>query len=564
MTDTPSGARGAPAPAIDASEQNDSNPDLGWEPAHNAEAGHVDAVVGQPAEIVADGRDRLSLYRYVSTDSSTDYVAIMRLFTTSLLTDLSPGEALAGLKAAGHPGLTLDDVENRCRQLEGWGNLVRSVRDARVPTIAEYLRSKSRYQVSKLGGRVHRQVEEILAAKEGAREVARELLGSTAATLRRVAEAAERLASGGASATAVDLDTLAGDVTTVFNNQRLFTDSATDFYAFVQDRVARYDLSSEEFTAFKGTLLDYVELISADVERHAPLIGALLASITENLPPLLSALATLPSPVTVDGIGERSPGREPDDWAALCEWYLGRRGRSGPDQLRGAAEQALGQVLTNAKRMLAAAGAGVSRRADFLRLATWFDGADAETSHRVYNAAFGAYPSRHLLFGPHEDDGRAGPTTSWWDGDPVDVPLSLRDRGDRTARGRTAKVPDPGLDRDRLLAEAQAEEDRDRAAAAELVAVGDLHGARVSPAARNLLLDQFSRLLARDQELSAKAELTDTHLGLRLVAVPGDKIMTIVHSDDGDLMVHGIALAAGPAREAGDVTTLQTGGEYTA
>lgn len=41
-------------------------------------------------------------------------------------------------------------------------------------------------QTSKLGGRVHRQVDEILRASDGAREVARELLGGTVTTLERI------------------------------------------------------------------------------------------------------------------------------------------------------------------------------------------------------------------------------------------------------------------------------------------------------------------------------------------------------------------------------------------
>lgn len=494
------------------------------------------------------GRERLLLYRYLTYDNTADYLALMRLFTSTLLTDLSASEAHAALETTGDT-LTLEEVEARCQQLERWGNLVPSVRDARVATISEYLRSRSRYQVSKLGGRVHRQVDEILAAKDGAREVARELLGSTGTTLARIADAAERLTAPQPDIDRVDLDALAADVTTVFNNQRLFADSATDFYAFVQGRIARYDLAGEEFAAFKTMLLDYVELISADVNRHAPRIGALLERIEVNLPPVLAALDTLPGPATAGESVERSPGRSLEDWVELTAWYTGRRGRSGPDQLRGAAEQALGQLLTNAKRMLAAAGTGVSRRADLLRLATWFEGADAEGCHRIYDAAFGAYPARHLLGGPDEDDGRAGPTTSWWDDTPVEVPLSLRERGDRTPRGRIAKVPDPGLDRERLLAEAQAEEDRTRAAAAELAAIGDLHGAHVSPAARELLLDRLADLLSREQDLSGTASSTDTDTRLRLTATLTPGAVTVVHGPDGDLTVHDLTLATDRATQ---------------
>jgi hypothetical protein len=136
------------------------------------------------------------------------------------------------------------------------------------------------------------------------------------------------------------------------------------------------------------------------------------------------------------------------------------------------------------------------------------------------------YPARHLLFGAEEPDPRIGPTTSWWDSDPVQVPLSLRERGDRAIRGRTSRVPDPTADRLRLTAEAQREAEQRRAAAAELALAGALDGATISPAARDLLLDLVADLLARH-----RAEVTDHDVGLQLRAVPGQD--TVVHSPDG-------------------------------
>ncbi|MDQ0851357.1 uncharacterized protein (TIGR02677 family) [Arthrobacter sp. B3I9] len=485
-------------------------------------------------------QERRDLYRYVTADNAEEYIAIMRLFSSTLLADLSAGEAQAALERSGAL-ISVDDLESRCRQLEQWGNLVRSVRDARAATVAEWVRSRSRYQVSKLGGRVARQVDEVISASDGAREVARELLGVTVETLQRITDRLD-------SHRSLDTDALAGDVTTVFQNQRFFAESATDFYAFVQSRISRYDLGGPEYAGFKEMLMSYVDLITADVARHAPAIATLLEALEPRLPALLDALDSLPSLPESDGTAtERSPGRNAEDWEELTAWYTGRRGRSGPAQLRGAADQALAQLIANAKRMLAVAGTGVSRRADLLRLARWFDTADADAAHRIFNAAFGAYPSRHLLRGPDEDTGRDGATTSWWDAEPVDVPLSLRERGDRAARGRTARVLDPGLERELLLALAQEEADRLAAAAAELTASGNLDGARLSPAARNLLLDRFGALLAVEQNLENAAIHTDTSLGLALTAIPARGRSTVIHSDDGTLTVHDLLLRVHPA-----------------
>lgn len=164
---------------------------------------------------------RLDLYRYVTAENADDYLAIMRLFTSTLLADLSAAEVVAHLPDR-DPALGLDDAEARCRQLEQWGNLVRSVRDARVASVADYLRSRSRFQVSKLGGRVHRQVDEVIQAADGVRDVARELLGGVIDTLDRIM----RQLTGPVP---TDADALAADPTTVFASQRLFTESVRDF-----------------------------------------------------------------------------------------------------------------------------------------------------------------------------------------------------------------------------------------------------------------------------------------------------------------------------------------------
>ncbi|MDZ4235898.1 MAG: DUF2397 family protein, partial [Dietzia sp.] len=234
-----------------------------------------------------DISEKLSLYRYVTAENASEYLQLMRLFTETLLTDLSAAEAHeALLRTVPGIALSVDDIEHRCRQLVTWGNLVPSVRDARVATVSEWLRSRSRYQASKLGGRVHRQVDDVLRASDGAREIARELLGGTVQTLERILAHLD--------SKPVDGDALAGDVTTVFNNQRLFAESATDFYAFVQGRISRYDLGGPEYAAFKTLLLTYVDLISADVVRHAPAVAALLERIEERIDVVLTTLDALP------------------------------------------------------------------------------------------------------------------------------------------------------------------------------------------------------------------------------------------------------------------------------
>ncbi len=470
---------------------------------------------------------RSDLFRYLTAEESGEYLAILDLFTATLLADLSAGEVAEQLAAREIP-INRDTAEARCRQLVAWGNLVPSIRDARVSTVVDYLRSRSRYQVSKLGGRLHREARAILAASDGAREVARELLG-------RIVESLDRILPAIADPhRAPDPEVLAGEVTSVFNNQRLFTESVRDFYAYLSGVLSRYDLGSDEYGQFKALLLDYVDLITADVNRHAPAVADRVQTVLTLIDSLLSALAAIPG-LALDDV-ERSQGRTRAEWEELAAWYGSGGATSGPEQLRAAAGQALGQLIANAKRLLDTSGTGYSRRADLLRLARWFDAADDETAHRIYAAAYLNYPARHLLGGPEEIDPRIGPTTSWWLCDPVEIAVSLRERGDRTIRGRSSRVPDPARDRLRLAVAARREAETRRAVATELIAAGDLDGAHLSPAARELLLDGLSDLLARQQD-----ELVDSDLGLVFTARPGRG--TVIHGVDGDLTVHALLLA---------------------
>jgi uncharacterized protein (TIGR02677 family) len=489
-----------------------------------------------------------ALFTYLTVDAAEEYLAIMRLFTGTLLADLSASEVAAQLTAHGL-NLDTDLTEARCRQLVEWGNLVRSMRDTRVPTVAAYHRSRSRYQVSKLGGRLQREADDILRAVDGAREVARELLARILQSLRQI-QILVRFDTAG-----VDGEVLAGAVTGVFNDHRMFTESVTDFYAYLSGVLTRYDLAGDEYSQFKGLLLDYIDLIAADVNRNSP---AILETLRGLLPTLDRVLDTLPAVPIAPGeliAVERLPGRTRSDWEQLADWYGADEGRSGPDQLRAAARQALGQLITNARRMLAASGTGVSRRADLLKLAGWFHAADSNTAEQIYNAAFGCYPSRHLMLGPEEYDPRSGPGDSWWEGDPVDVPVSLRERGDRSPRGPTSRVPDPGLDAVRLIDQAEHRSQARHAAADELVAAGSLHGSRISRAARDLLLDRLSDLLVAAESSNGPVERRDSDLGLVLRAAPSPGRPTVIGGDDGTLTINDITVVASSTLHAGSGRT---------
>jgi hypothetical protein len=96
-------------------------------------------------------------------------------------------------------------------------------------------------------------------------------------------------------------------------------------------------LGGEEYAQFKELLLVYIDLITADVNRHAPAVAHRIGLALEPIDPLLDTLATLPGLTLPDGTPvERVPGRTRSDWEELAYWY-DDHGASGPEQLRAAA-----------------------------------------------------------------------------------------------------------------------------------------------------------------------------------------------------------------------------------
>ncbi len=79
-------------------------------------------------------------------------------------------------------------------------------------------------------------------------------------------------------------------VSTLFVQFTEFADSVRDFYAYLGQVLARYDLDSTEYQGFKELLLDYVEAITEDVAFRAPRISAALNKLWPHVPGLLARL----------------------------------------------------------------------------------------------------------------------------------------------------------------------------------------------------------------------------------------------------------------------------------
>ncbi|MCP2099828.1 MULTISPECIES: DUF2397 domain-containing protein [Actinosynnema] len=481
---------------------------------------------------------RLKLYAYLDArEHQRTYLAIMRLFTSTLLADLSAGEvagALAGAEREGrvdHGESRIENVINRLKQLVEWGNLVQGRREVVASSIAEFQHGSVRYQVSKLAVRVQRDVDELLRVPEGAREVSRELLPAVERGLGQLGRTlSEALLTGGRG----PREALAEQVTTLFLQHAELAATVRDFYAYLGQVVTRHHLAADEISGFRDLLVEYIQRVVEDVLRHTPAIAAALASLAGARPELLRLLGA-------SGLGdrvERARGRSAEDWRELTDWFVDRPGRpSQVTALRDATARAIGSLLASVKRATSGGGLLPGRRAELLKLAAWFDGGTREQAHELYAAAFGLYGARHLSPAPEHDSDNE--RTPWNRGPVVDVPVSVRSRSDRSARGRTSRILDDPMTEQSLLAEARSADERRAASVAELAAAAPrLAEAELSGEALGVLCELLTLAMAQRDSTVDPGSAADPVRGLRVTVEHVAGRSAVIRSKAGTLTLH--------------------------
>jgi uncharacterized protein (TIGR02677 family) len=416
---------------------------------------------------------RTEVFTYVT--ESPEYRTILGIFAGTFFAELTPDDVAERLATTG-VDLPPETVAQRLESLRGWGNLDVSASVGAVGTVADYYRRRNRYLITRIGQEVHELVEGVLTQVDDVRDVSLGRLDVLTAGL----EALLRL-----DAATADPGALADAVRAVFDPHRAFSAEITQFFAAINQWQARYDLDEGEFAFFSEVLVGYVGERLESLERRARPIGVLLGRLAPRIPVIVErardGLAARVSDAGLTDVRVRAGhGSRTSDWDNLTAWFVSRPG--SPSRVTTLGRDAVNAVRTltqNLTRLSRSGLGGSSRRADYLRLAAWFD----EASHghtrelpRLAAAAFGLFPCRHLTGIPGDDDDPVPTSTSWWDAPAAPVPVSLRERGDTTNRGRPAAVVDRSQERAHLLARRRAAEERAATARAELLAVTNQDG----------------------------------------------------------------------------------------
>lgn len=486
----------------------------------------------------AAGRD---LFRYVIALEWNDYRAIMGVFAGTFFSEFTPEDVAGRLALAGHV-LEVDVVSERLESLCRWGNLTVSSAVGNPQSIQDYYRRRNRYLITRAGQEVHQMIEGVLTRVD-------EVTDISTARLRALLEALDRLAA--LDARGADPNVLADAVGAVFDPHEAFTAEITQLFAAINQWQSRYDLSPDELRFFAEVLVGYVGERLDEIERTARPIGQRLASLQEQFTILVErASRGLAGRVDAAGLSgsvavRHRAGSRLQDWEHLCSWFL--RGPGKLSRIEILTREAIAAVRTltlNLTRLSRVGLGSTSRRADFFRLAQFFDRAPEKAS-RLAAASFGLAPTNH--YGAlSADAGDPLPTTvSWWDAPRAEVAVSLRERGDTTSRGRTTpmadRTPERLLVEQRRAAERTARERVDY----ELLDEPVLDGRTLSPAGLMRFQEVVGRTLVRLGTRAAAAEREDGRLVCRIQRTPDRH--TRVHAPSGTLTMLDLTVTIHPA-----------------
>lgn len=507
------------------------------------------AETGRPvaADEPAGNDDGRHLFRYVVFEEWRDYRAVMATFAGTYFSELTPEEVAARLAEAG-VDLDLPTVTARLDRLREWGNLTVSTSIGSPSSLADYYRRRNRYLITRAGQEVHDLVEGVLTRVDEVRDV-------STGRLRALRDALEALVA--LDVALADPTRLADAVRDVFDPHAAFASEITQFFAAINQWQSRYDLDADELRFFAEVLVGYVGERLDDIERAARPIGRSLVALQPRLGVVVERMgrglagrveqAGLQGTVSVSHV----PGSSLADWEHLSAWFVGRAGVASRIERLGRDAVAAIRTLTLNLTRLSRVGVGASsRRADFLRLARFADGAEDDVeAHRVLAAAFGLHPPNHYGVLAEDAEDPAPSATSWWDGPRAVVPVAVRARGETTNRGRPSPLPDRS--RERALLRWRREEERTARdkVDAELLGLDRLDGAIVSPAA----LARLQHLLGRSTHgwRAGSTERAVVDGTVRCVVRNRPGASTVVTCADGELTLVDLVVTIEPAGEPG-------------
>jgi len=208
--------------------------------------------------------------------------------------------------------------------------------------------------------------------------------------------------------------------------------------------------------------------------------------------------------------------------------------------LRGAAIAAISQLLGTVAALNERRSGRSDRSADFKALAGWFARLSDEDGHRLWRAAFGLNPARHLTVTDKTVESwrerRVAASTPWSDAPPLEISPQLRKTGSYERRGQPNRIIEREEARRFLAEQSKLESEQTARARAQLVTDGPVLLSALSgidPVAFRLFLSLLGDALAVRPPGASEVEVTtgDGTMLVRLSTLPGGGTVRIETTD---------------------------------
>ncbi|WP_420465934.1 TIGR02677 family protein [Panacagrimonas sp.] len=393
------------------------------------------------------------LFRHVSSEKAAIYRAVLDCFAAAkraFRLHLRPDDLLREAQWPGAPPSS-EELAQTLDQLVAWGNLRAQADTARVSTLEDFYRRRLLYRLTVGGEAVEAGLVVFAAALARKGELQTVALDDILARLTTL-----QLLAADAELDAAKVHEALRDLVHVFEGLARHAET------FMADLARTLELQRAELDAvmgFKTRLIDYLERFIRELVERSGRIAVALEALEPSVQRLLQRVAEREAG---DAAPDDADGRQlafaqkmaawAERWSGFRLWFLSDgRSPAQAELLRAAARSAIPRLLSAVSALNERRAGRSDRSADFRRLAVWFaQTPDAGQAHRLWRAAFGLSPARHLaLAAPAE----VMASTPWGASPPLAIHPRLREQGRLPTRGGPPPIRDRSQARALLAAQ---------------------------------------------------------------------------------------------------------------
>lgn len=472
-------------------------------------------------------------FAHLTVPNTALYRQVMGVFMAAkerFAVHLRPEEVHAAL-AREHRPADLDTVAKALDSLVEWGNLRADPDTSRVTAVEDFYRKRFIYQLTRAGEAAEQALsayDEALGRRGALQAVA---LHDIVTQLRALLVLAAEQGEGEPDAAKAHLA-----LSALTSRFEALAENARAFMGSLQRTIDLHGVEVAVFLAYKDRLIQYLERFIQDLITLGGRIARLIGELEEQgrVGVLLRLAAAREAgdaaPDEAETAEAQAYARWVTKWEGLSAWFVSADGSESQARLlRGRALGAIPQLLAVVRQLNERRAGRSDRSADFRTLARWFaEAPDDEARHRLWRAAFGLYPARHLTVDADTLAERAASpvaaSTPWAEAEPLRISPQLRRTGSYERRGKPRRVQDRSEQR-RQLAEIAARQAEEIAAArarlatdgtTRLSALGEL-----DPVAFGLFLRLLGDALAtwRPGVTTTEATSNDGTMEIRLTAL---------------------------------------------